>query len=132
MNSPLTSSPPDLNKSDLNRSDLNKLDLNKSDLNKSNNSSSILRFQGQCIAWQISSKGRLKSVSLQLTDTVITLDIPKVLGHSLHNQFQIGSSLQAWVRLKKNSFKVLMLYLTGKTCPLFSPVGQKPCQSLGV
>lgn len=103
MNSPLNST--------------HSLGVNTPTPNDSENSSAVLRFQGQCAALQTNRKGRLKSVNLQLTDTVITLDIPKVLGYSLQNKVQIGDSVQAWVRPQKKGFKTLMLLPDQESLP---------------
>jgi len=76
--------------------------------------SEILCFQGQCLSLKLSSKGRLKSLELQLKDGSIWLDIPKYLGYSLHDRLQKGVDLQAWVRPQNArglQFKALMIVL---------------------
>ena len=76
--------------------------------------SEVLCFQGQYLSVNLSSKGRLKSLELQLQDGSIWLDIPKYLGYSLHDRLQKGVDLQAWVRpqnAKGLQFKALMIVL---------------------
>lgn len=66
-------------------------------------------LQGQYVASEMSSKGRLKWLHLNCNGTEVAVKLPKLIGYSLTKALQPNMTLQVWGRPQENYLKALMV-----------------------